>query len=107
MVLAWRRDDGLLKSVKSFSCAGEGGPAGLRPAPAVVPAAGRQEPKPKPKPKRLRAVPWFGGAVSDCGHPAIRHRPAFDSSPLTVGWVLGTAWGNGMGSDPSSFGKRI
>ena len=35
MVLAWRRDDGLLKSVKSFSCAGEGGPAGLRPAPAV------------------------------------------------------------------------
>ncbi len=34
MVLAWRRDGGLLKTVKSFSCAGKGGSAGLRPAPA-------------------------------------------------------------------------
>ncbi len=61
-----------------------------------------QRPKPKPKPKRLWGVPWRGGEVSDgggavnpslgawprhpCrGHPAIRHLPAFDSFPVTVG----------------------
>ncbi|MDH2031688.1 hypothetical protein, partial [Stenotrophomonas maltophilia] len=55
MVLAWRRDDGLLKTVKSFSCAGEGGSAGLRPAPAVCrPLAGNN-----PKPKRL----WFSAGL--------------------------------------------
>ncbi len=68
MVLAWRRHDGLLKSVKSFSCAGEGGAAGLRPAPAVVPAAGRQQPKPKPKPKRLWLSAGLAGRCGLAGH---------------------------------------
>ncbi len=66
MVLAWRRHDGLLKSVKSFSCAGEGGAAGLRPAPAVVPAAGRQQPKPKPK--RLWVSAGLAGRCGLAGH---------------------------------------
>jgi len=73
-----------------------------------------QRPKPKPKPKRLWVFCGLGEAVSDCGdavnpslgawprhpcrgHPAIRHRPAFDSFPVAVGWVLGTAWGMAWG----------
>ncbi len=86
MVLAWRRHDGLLKSVKSFSCAGEGGAAGLRPAPAVVPAAGRQQPKPKPKPKRLGFSVGLAGRCGLAGH-AVNPPPG--SGPAAGGWAFG------------------
>ncbi len=84
MVLAWRRRDGLLKSVKSFSCAGEGGAAGLRPAPAVVPAAGRQQPKPKPK--RLWVSAGLAGRCGLAGH-AVNPPPG--SGPAAGGWAFG------------------
>ncbi len=87
MVLAWRRDDGLLKSVKSFSCAGKRGSAGLRPAPAgVVPAAGRQQPKPKPKPKRLGVVCGLAGRCGLAGHAVT---PPPGSGPAAGGWAFG------------------
>ena len=82
MVLAWRRHDGLLKSVKSFSCAGEGGAAGLRPAPAVVPAAGRQQPKPKPK--RLWVSAGLAGRCGLAGH-AVNPQ----TGPAAGGWAFG------------------
>jgi len=85
MVLAWRRDDGLLKSVKSFSCAGKRGSAGLRPAPAgVVPAAGRQQPKPKPK--RLGVVCGLAGRCGLAGHAVT---PPPGSGPAAGGWAFG------------------
>src|SRR5690606_39936328 len=85
MVLAWRRDDGLLKTVKSFSCAGEGGG---RAAPCTCST-------PRPKPKTALVSCGLGGAVSDCGdavnpsmgawprhpcrgHPALPTHPAAD-----------------------------
>ncbi|HFJ9700903.1 TPA: hypothetical protein ACGW00_004259, partial [Stenotrophomonas maltophilia] len=39
------------------------------------------------------------------GHPAIRHRPTFDSFPVTVGLILERH--GVVASDPFSFGKRI
>ncbi|WP_204273121.1 hypothetical protein, partial [Stenotrophomonas maltophilia] len=57
MVLAWRRDDGLLKTVKSFSCAGEGGRQGC--ALHLLDA--------KAKARKALVFCGLGGAVSDCG----------------------------------------
>ncbi|WP_423173532.1 hypothetical protein, partial [Stenotrophomonas maltophilia] len=59
MVLAWRRDDGLLKTVKSFSCAGEGGWQGC--------ALHLLDAKAKAKARTALVFCGLGGAVSDCG----------------------------------------
>ncbi|HGM7338047.1 TPA: hypothetical protein ACKQCJ_004419, partial [Stenotrophomonas maltophilia] len=61
MVLAWRRDDGLLKSVETFSCAGEGGSAGLRPAPAMSQGNGQTQSKGQSQSGSGFPMVWRGG----------------------------------------------
>ncbi|QNG68087.1 hypothetical protein NIPOLPBK_01270 [Stenotrophomonas maltophilia] len=120
MVLAWRRDDGLLKPVKSFSCAGVGGSAGLRPAPARRQGQSQSQ--------NGSGFLWVGrGGVGLRGRRKPVHGGlAAASMPRTPrnptpphlrqlpgdGWIdPGTTWGRGgqirfpleNGSDPNRF----